>query len=388
MLRKLHAAIRHDACFVHKELLSDETSIVSGDVNFFCARVSNTILIHLPNGTRTTYVMAEDVCLTATDNSDALPVRVHAHIRLDSKSGDIIITYTFEPDADTVPKELRVRVHVCGVLLVNACVRKAFSGRKNGRLQSQHEFELGTNSIAIYSAGTHLLISDYTENCVAVFSLPDFQFAHKLVAEIGDGPTELNYPRGLCITDANTLLIADYHNDRVQHWKLNGDSITSYSVKDPALVASHGNVVAIARSRSNGVHVISLQSGVSFSKWLYGSSVSAITFVNANTLAIAVCTTKTIGLYTLTGTLKKQLAIDIVSCGLAVCADDCMLVSDWEQNRVRVFSMDGVEIVSSSFAAHPFEGNISTIVVHAEHAYILEEILGEIVSVTRICVFE
>ena len=389
---KLRATIR-DACLVHNELPSDRTSTASGrGMRSFCTQVENTIFIspRLSNGTHPAYITIEDVCLTAMDAYALQHLCARTQVRLDSESGKIIIMYTF--DAGAVPKKIRVRIHVCGVLLVDVSARKAFSGRTGGRLQSQHAFAASSESIAIRTS-TRLVISGY-EADVVVFTLPDFQLARTFSYIDSHRDNQLIDPRGVCFTDAGTLLIADYYNNRVQHRTLEGIWIASYPVLHPSCVASRGNVAVIGKNKAGGVHIISLERervsrvGATMSEWLNGNDISAITFVSATTLAIAVCTTKTVGLYTLEGVLKRQLAVDIVSYGLAVCADDCLLVSDQGRKRVRVFSKGGVEIVTSSFAEFTFEENISTVVVHAERAYVLEEFDGGFFSETRISVFE
>jgi hypothetical protein len=109
-----------------------------------------------------------------------------------------------------------------------------------------------------------------------------------------------------------------------------------------------------------------------------------MTFVNATVLAVA-CMPGVIDLYTLQGTLNRRLAINIISYGLVACADGCLLVLQrGRQRNVRVFSMDGVKIVTSPLRAHVFEGFTRTVAVHADRAYVLEEKR----DLPRICVFE
>ena len=385
---KLRTAICN-ACLVHNQLPSGKTSSVSGKgLRFFYTRAENTIFIspRLANGTRAAFIMLEDVCLTVT-NAGAQQLRTRVHVHLDSKSGNIIIAYTFDSDVDVTPKtEIRVAVHVCGVLLADVRVCKAFSGRTDGRLQSQHASDTISPiawQVAIHPAGTHLAVSD--DDCVIVFTLPDFQFYKKL-GEKGAGLIELSTPFGLCFTDAGTLLIADCRNNRVQHWTLDGTWIASYLVPRPFCVASNGGVVAVG-CVGDGVHVLSLESGAVLSKWLDGNIIYAIAAVGATMFAVANGTAEAIDLYTVEGVKKKRLMANTISYGLTASADDCFLLVAGGGHRecVHVFTMDD-ELAAPSFTTHAFEGRVNAVALYAERVYVLEKFHG--FHSCRICAFE
>jgi hypothetical protein len=132
-------AIR-DACRIYNKLPDVAASTVDGDgIRFFYTFAANTICIRprFSDGTRATYVMAEDVCLLVT-GSDACHQTVHVHtqIRPDSESDNagMYIAYTLDADAGPVLKEIRVRIRVCGVLLVDTVVVRKFDGRTDGQL--------------------------------------------------------------------------------------------------------------------------------------------------------------------------------------------------------------------------------------------------------------
>ena len=393
IMNALRAAIRN-ACCVYNKLPNAATSVASGDgIRYFCTRAANTIFIRprLPDGAPVAYITMEDVCLSVTDTNNASPIYVHTQIQLDSGSGNISIAYTLDVDTSSMVKEICVHVHVCGVLLVNTrATRKPFDGRTGGRLHIQHAFS-GVN-MAIHPAGTHLAAcvpivgkgkqSQLTS--VNVFTLPEFQFVNILGGEI-----EYCGPHGLCFTDNGTLLIADFYNKRVQHWALDGEWIASYPVRSPRYVASRGDAVVVG-CHENGVYVFSLKSGTKISEWLLNkgwiSTISAITFVDADTLAVADSRTEIMGLYTLRGVLKTQLATNVFSSGLAVCADGCLLASDYGQKRIRVFLPTGDELKTSPLSTFLFEDSSPCdIALHAGHAYVFERIGC---GLTRICVFE
>ena len=388
------------SCRVYNKLPDAAASTIDGvGIRSFHRHNANTILIYprLPNGAHAAYVAIDDVCLTVTDGDDACPVRVRVQIQPDLGNGNISIAYTLDAGSGSVPKEICVRVHVCGALLVDVRVaRSAFNGRVGGRLRAQHTLftnQDGFMAAAICQTGARIAFSDCWGTgvnnfgcCVNVFALPDFQFIGKL-GKKGNGPTELNHPHGLCFTDAGTLLIADCENNRVQHWTLDGEWIASYFVEKPYCVAVHGDTVVAGGDSRNGTRVFSLSCGAEVSKWSSEGCMTAVAFVDAVSLVVAKLAGETVGLYTLEGVLKVQLAVGLLSVGLAVCADGYLLVSDLiSQRRVHVFSTDGNELITSPFASYLFKlGHPRAIAIHAEHAYVLEHAgLGKI----RINVFE
>ena len=100
----------------------------------------------------------------------------------------------------------------------------------------------------------------------------------------------------------------------------------------------------------------------------------AVAFVDVNTLAVSNYTQKTLGLYTLSGTLIKQLATNIFTIGLAVCADGCVLSSDFKKSRIRVFAPDGTELKTSPLATHIFQEHPGLIALSGERAYVFESV--------------
>ena len=131
-MNNLCTAIR-GACRIYTELPNAAASTVDGSA--FCARTANTIRIwpRLADGSRAAYVAMRDVCLSVTDAIDACAVRVHTQIQPNLESG-MSIAYTLDADAGPPPKEIRVRVHVCGVLLVNTHVMRKTVGRRSRRV--------------------------------------------------------------------------------------------------------------------------------------------------------------------------------------------------------------------------------------------------------------
>jgi hypothetical protein len=238
--------------------------------------------------------------------------------------------------------------------------------------------------MAIHPAGTHLAavtnsehdehggLDMYSRHRLDVYELP----AMNLLATLdllsdslsGSRATRLSLS-GLCFTDAGTLLVADYENDHVQHLTLGGLNIASYTVCDPICVASRGDIMAIGTN--GGVYVCALKSGA-MQSLNSNCNIQAIAFADKDTLAVANYTKRTVSLYTLTGKLIKHLARAIYSYGLAMCADGCLLASDYILKRIRVFAPDGTELTTSPLATHIFQTHPRSIALSGERVYALE----------------
>ena len=287
---------------------------------------------------------------------------------------------------------MRARVHICGVLFVDVHVLAAFGARTPCRLRSKHVLERDASFyMAFHPDGTHMaMTSEYAvgfeKGCVNVFTLPDFKFVGTLGTK-GTGEAELISPHGLCFTEAGSLLVADQHYNNVQHWTVDSKWIESYPVRSPQCIASRNNIVA-AGCANYGVCVFSLDNNSTNDddEWWISGSVSAMAFVDASTLAVARYQAEMIGLYTLEGTLKRQLASNILSFSLSVSEDGYLLSTDWRRKRIRVFSMDGPEFDASPIAAHKFEIYPCTIALCAGHAYVFETSMSQ--GGSRVCVFE
>ena len=335
-----------------------------------------TIFPRLRDGTGAAYVCPDDVRLVALD-ADQKPLHVQVQFNM-TGDGKIVLRYTLGDDYDSQSTELRVCVRVCGVLLADVYVRAAFDGRVDGRLCSQHALTTTAFSMAIHPAGTHLVVSKkYSEqNALNVYGLPDMNLLTTLNS-LGDGLSGLHATRspqsGLCFTDAGTLLVADYRNNHVQHLTLEGQSTAKHVIHSPICVASRGNMMAVGTN--GGVNVRALESGATIhvSPSADGvRNIQAIVFVDDATLAVANGALQTVSLCTLTGGLIKHLACDIYSFGLVVCADGCLLVSDYGKSRIRMFVPDGTELTASPLVTHMFQTYPRSIALCGERVYASE----------------
>ena len=254
-----------ECCCIYVELPSATMSVIDGD-GIRCFRqpgAANSITIYprLHDGTPATYIRSDDVQLLVSDLDHKL---VHAQVQLDMGSdGRVALQYTLSDNYHRLTQtELRVCMRVCGVLLVDVRVHAAaFDGRTAGHHCGQHMLAYRLMAMAIHPSGDYLVVSKFCTHSLSVLKLPDMRFLISLGSN-GNRPKNLDSPRGLCFTDAGTLLVADFGNHRVQHWTLEGLSIVStvsYAVNYPVCVASRGDI--FVTGTIFGICVCALESG-------------------------------------------------------------------------------------------------------------------------------
>ena len=357
-------SVLRECCQIYTKLPSASTSTISGSGarHFRRSGVANVITIcpRLRDGSIATYVYSDDVQLVVSD-ADYGPQRAQVQLSI-SSDGDITLRYTLAEDCNW--SEAKLRVCVCGVLLADMSVSEAtFNARTAGRLCDQHALTGNGFNMAIHPAGTHLAVSDSNQRTLTVYGLPDMNPLMTLDSKRNCQIASF----GLCFTDTGTLLVPGHFI--MQHWTLEGTSIASYAIPARAQsVTSRGNVFAVGCAE---VHVCLLESGAVLHTWDVGF-ISTIAFVDASTLAVAKRYQHTICLYTLDGGLLRRLVANIITHGIAVCADGCLLVTDYHKSCVRVFASDGAELTTSPLAMHTFQTYPRSIVSCRERVYVLE----------------
>ena len=383
-----------ECCRVYAELPSAITSIISGDGarHFHRPGVANLISIYprLHDGSPAAYIRPDDVQLVVSDMDYEL---LRVKVRLDiARDGKIMLEYTLDDDCDQFAlTKLQVCARVCGVLLVDLCVRiAAFNGRATNRFCRQHTLTAkNAGCIAIHPAGSHLVVSDSTCALLWVYGLPEMKLLTTLqIYRDRDG-----FPEGvggMCFTDAGTLLVSNSSNwpCSLQHWTLEGSHITSYAIRDVRCVASRGDKIAVGTW--SGVHVLNLKDVSMFSSSMFpgqtdfwmANYITAVAFVDAATLAVSNNDQRTINLYTLNGRLLKHVASGILSRSIAMCADDCLLATDHYRRCIRVFAPDGEELL---FPTHLFQLRPHVVALCGARAYVLD--LDEAFP-PRICIFK
>ena len=394
-----------ECCRVYAEFPSAITSIIggSGARHFRKQGIANLISIYprLHDGTPAAYIRQDDVQIVVSSMDNEL---LHVKVRLDIASdGSIMLEYTLDDDCDQFAlTKLRVCARVCGALLVDLCVHiAAFNGRAANRFCSQHTLAAKiAGRMAIHPAGTHLVVSDTSRALLLAYGLPEM----KLLTTLNiccKGPDELFFTNAgaLCFTDAGTLIVTNWERglEQLQHWTLEGCDQCNAAVrtgckllaewvdddcKNVRCMASRGDKIAVGTGY--GVLVLNLKDDLMLPSISWSTDyILAVAFVDADTLAVSNQTRSTIRLYTLYGKLLKHIASGITSNSLAVCADGCLLTTDFYQRCIRVFTPDCEEL---PFPTHLFQSRPHTVALCGARAYVLD--LNKAFLPPRICVFK
>jgi hypothetical protein len=214
---------------------------------------SNTFQITVRNahGAVCEYIQTSDLSCTCIDESTDMPGQAQVYAQ-DVAAGMLRCVYTLADDIRA--RVIRLRVRVCGVVLLEATVPcVTFSGQTSGHtVVATHRLRdcvpmRDATVIAVNMAGSHAAIVRPCADCVDVYELPDFKFVHSLHSA-GDGRTRLNHPVDACF-GTNMLFVADHDkNARVSRWTLDAAHITNYDIvlsSGIRCIAAHGDLLAI-----------------------------------------------------------------------------------------------------------------------------------------------
>ncbi|CAF1265942.1 unnamed protein product, partial [Rotaria magnacalcarata] len=126
----------------------------------------------------------------------------------------------------------------------------------------------------------------------------------------GGATNKLNYPYGLFVDDNQTVVIADWANDRVMQWK-NGDT-------------TNGQVVGGGKGQGNGLNQLDHPTDV---------------LIDKETDSLIICdqrNERVVRCFRLSGTTQVEILIDDIKCwGVAMDEQRYLYVSDNGQQEVR-----------------------------------------------------
>ncbi|CAF4683226.1 unnamed protein product, partial [Rotaria socialis] len=130
----------------------------------------------------------------------------------------------------------------------------------------------------------------------------------------GRATNQLYHPRGLFVDDDQTVVIADYYNDRIMQWK-NGDT-------------ANGQVVAGGKGRGNGLHQLNLPTDL---------------LIDKETDSLIICdwgNQRVVRWSRRSGTTQGEILVDNIQCyGLAMDDQRYLYVSDDKKHEVRRYQL-------------------------------------------------
>lgn len=274
-------------------------------------------------------------------------------------------------------------------------IAAAFGACSDGTLVRCTEFAMDRRYVEVVmnSSGTLVAMADSIEHAVHVYEFPSMTRVATFADMFARTPASCQHgncfcgicfgvfldlkdtcmpnPHGMCFGTDDTLWVADTHNDRVQHWALDGTLLGSISSQymDPIDVAVCGDMIAIAYRHKQTCQIRSISTGDVLYTWSNRNIGFKIAFGSASTL-LASCTAG-VGLHALDGTLLKMLNGYSVCWGLAACADGTLLVSDKYAQRVHVFTATGDALPSAPLSKYDFTQNTTSIMVSGARAFVV-----------------
>jgi hypothetical protein len=324
-------------------------------------------------GATCVYVRLEDVdasiAAVKTDGSECKGSGCDARVTLGAHAQDICIEYTV--NTHLAVKNVHVRVHACGVLLLDVYAPAGFGCYSGSRLRGCYSVPVIARRIAINHSGSRLATTSWHTHAVHVFELPGLLLLNAL-GRHGRKKTQLYQPGGVCFTRNDTLLIADTGNMRVQHWALDGAPQGSFTAAHPRCIAALGDVVAVGGW--HGVcQVRGLGSGSVLHAWTAPGPVTAISFIDADTLVLTGFGGEA-HVYAFDGTYLRQLRFPSFTCtGPAIGADGSFFQINSVMNRIGVFTADCDAVMAAPFTAQPFSHRrLHAIAIRGSRAYVLE----------------
>ena len=140
-------------------------------------------------------------------------------------------------------------------------------GGKRGSRPGEFYFP---TSIAIDDDRHRIIVCDSGNNRVQVLSSIDGSFLFMLSSH-GNQPCQLKFPRGVCIANQGRIIVADYHNHRLQAFTHEGHHISSFDCgrEKPWGVAFDEHRGLIAFTAGERAHVIGANQWLADTKFVW-----------------------------------------------------------------------------------------------------------------------
>jgi len=209
--------------------------------------------------------------------------------------------------------------------------------------------------LAITSDSSHMVVSHFVNHQLSVYRLSDGSHVRSFGGK-GAGAGQFNSPFGLCMTKENTVLVADFGNERIQEMTLEGGHVKCIGVgvinEGVVGIAIHGDVVAVGKyvgGSPDRIMLFSYTSGAllsQFGGWGRGEGqyqyVSGIQFTaDGKHLVIAGFSNSRVSLVTVEGEFVRFIGAGVLGGGykdVTFSSAGEVVVADARNHRVCVFS--------------------------------------------------
>jgi WD40 repeat protein len=274
-------------------------------------------------------------------------------------SGSFDCVYT----VDEGVREVAIRINVCGVVVWTGLIR---SSEITGRHLQSYCIAAGWSfGLVVTSNGRYMAVSCNSDHKLRVYRLEADGAATLLhtVGKYGDGQKQFDKPSKMCMTPAGTLLVCEYRNDRVQELTGLGEAELQHVRFIPAAaawsIALHGDTLAVGTDRGT-IKLLSYASGAlllsigSKGSWpgQIGLKCEGLRFTpDGQFIVAAEQVNKRLSMFRVSdGGFMKHIGAGMVADGykdVQFALNGELLVADYRNHRVCVFSADGDTLLRS-----------------------------------------
>jgi len=244
--------------------------------------------------------------------------------------------------------------------------------------------------IAVTRDGSLFAVSNAGTNMITVYSIVDGSETVSFGGN-GAGPGQFKQLSKLCITPRDTLLVADYGNQRVQEVTFSGVHIRDIGVGvfgDCIYgIACNGEHIAVTKfmgATPNRVLVFNYSTGELLRQFAaLGSGdgqiahSTGVRFTPDNQHIIVVDTyyNSRLSMFTVDGVFVKHVGAGVLGggpCDVAFTADGRIIVADQHNHRVCVFAADGVMTSSWGSTSNGQFKHPAALAVSGDKLYVLD----------------
>ena len=235
-----------------------------------------------------------------------------------------------------------------------------------------------------------LVVADCSKQAVVVYELSSGAVV-RTIGGPGNGPCQFNSPYRLCFAPNSNILVCDRGNGRVQELTTEGAHVRSIAVSSqyPCSICCDGSVIVVGRNSSAGrcqVEVYDYKSGTLLRSFApYGSAAGQVHYAwgvrltpDGKHVLVAEHGNQRLSLFTLEGAFVKHIGAGIVATGekdVDFAANGEIIVADYRNHRICVFSADGSTLVHSWGIHGTDDGQFNyptALAVHGSRLYALD----------------
>jgi len=214
--------------------------------------------------------------------------------------------------------------------------------------------------VAVTRDGSQFAVSNSGTNMVTVYSTADGSETVSFGGH-GAGPGQFNLPSKLCITPRDTLLVADFGNQRVQEVTMAGVHIRDIGVgvfgEGICGIACNDELIVVTKYGDvtpNRVVVLNYSTGELLRQFAaLGSGDGQIGYPtgvrftpdNQHIIVVDTSNNNRLSMFTVDGVWVKHIGVGVLRagwCDVDFTADGRIIVADFSNHRVCIFAADGV----------------------------------------------